>query len=98
LSPLLLVKNYKLGEKKLTANYSYEQPWADRPSLDYAKVLLWSFHLQKCWRWGQKNSVPLSRALGTAASYPLSSWGAKTPVKQGPKMLGIVPMGEEDSR
>lgn len=73
LSPLLLlVKNYKLGEKYSPQTIHMSSPGLTDLLLVTPRYFSGHPPLQKCWRWVQKSSVPCSRALGTAASYPLS--------------------------
>lgn len=77
----------------LSARYSCEESQDDRHSLGMPKHLL-SGHLalQKCWRCVQKSFTPFSGAFGIDVRYTLSPGGARTPVKQEPKVLWIAMM------
>lgn len=89
LSPLLLVKNYKLGEKYSPQTLSWLHQGASSPVIP-----LFRNTGDGC----RKALPPAPEPLALLQSYPLSSAGARTPVKQGPKMLGITLMGEEESQ
>lgn len=97
LSPLLLlVKNCKPGEKNLKLSLWAALGWQTLSWLCQGTLVIPLF--RNAWDGCSKALSPLPRALGTVASYPLSSGGTRTPVKQGFKMLGIALMGEEDNQ